>query len=71
VVFTVDSLQTSSDDAFHPAQKAIVNEHGSQCGFWTSNFVMSLFAIQKQKKNILDWISVKNSKLIDKLSPIL
>ncbi|MCF6189836.1 MAG: xanthine dehydrogenase small subunit [Cocleimonas sp.] len=47
-VITVDSLRSSSDDALHPVQQALVDEHGSQCGFCTPGFVMSLFAMQKQ-----------------------
>ena len=31
----------------HPVQKAMVNFHGSQCGFCTPGFVMSLFAMYK------------------------
>ncbi len=31
----------------HPVQKALVNYHGSQCGFCTPGFVMSLFAMYK------------------------
>jgi len=31
----------------HPVQKAMVNYHGSQCGFCTPGFVMSLFAMYK------------------------
>ena len=33
----------------HPVQQAIVDEHGSQCGFCTPGFVMSLFAMTKNK----------------------
>ena len=36
-----------SDDELHPVQKAMVNYHGSQCGFCTPGFVMSLFAMYK------------------------
>ena len=49
-VITVDSLQASSDNALHPVQQAIVDEHGSQCGFCTPGFVMSLFALEKLTK---------------------
>ena len=34
-------------DELHPVQKAMVNFHGSQCGFCTPGFVMSLFAMYK------------------------
>ncbi len=32
----------------HPAQQAMVDAHGSQCGFCTPGFVMSLFALYHQ-----------------------
>ena len=37
----------SDDGSLHPVQKAMVNYHGSQCGFCTPGFVMSLFAMYK------------------------
>jgi len=50
-VITVDSLRTSVDTDLHPVQQALVDEHGSQCGFCTPGFVMSLFAIDKACKS--------------------
>jgi xanthine dehydrogenase small subunit len=41
-VITVDDL---ADDALHPVQQAMVEQHGSQCGFCTPGFVMALFAL--------------------------
>ena len=41
-LFTVDDL--AEDEALHPVQQAMVDTHGSQCGFCTPGFVMSLFA---------------------------
>ena len=43
-VVTVDAL-AGPDGALHPAQRAIVDRHGSQCGFCTPGFVMSLYAM--------------------------
>ena len=48
--------------SLHPVQSAMVNYHGSQCGFCTPGFVMSLFAMYKNntsydKKTIEDSIS--------------
>ena len=44
-LITVESL--ARDDSLHPAQQAMVDHHGSQCGFCTPGFVMSLFALYK------------------------
>jgi len=35
--------------SLHPVQNAMVNFHGSQCGFCTPGFVMSLFSMYKNK----------------------
>lgn len=45
-LITVESL-TPNDGSLHPIQRAMVDEHGSQCGFCTPGFVMSLFALYK------------------------
>jgi xanthine dehydrogenase small subunit len=45
-VFTVESLKDAGG-ALHPVQDALVREHGSQCGFCTPGFVMSLFGLYK------------------------
>jgi xanthine dehydrogenase small subunit len=42
-VTTVEHVQ-GEDGALHPVQQALVDAHGSQCGFCTPGFVMSLFA---------------------------
>ena len=38
------------DGALHPVQQALVDHHGSQCGFCTPGFVMSLFALHKAER---------------------
>ena len=43
-LFTVESLK-AADGVLHPVQQALVECHGSQCGFCTPGFVMSLFAL--------------------------
>jgi xanthine dehydrogenase small subunit len=43
-VLTVEHLR-SPDGALHPVQQAMVDCHGSQCGFCTPGFVMSLLAL--------------------------
>ena len=45
-VFTVESL-TAPDGRLHPVQQALVDCHGSQCGFCTPGFAMSLFGLYK------------------------
>jgi xanthine dehydrogenase small subunit len=44
---TVESLKDRATGALHPAQAAMAGGHGSQCGFCTPGFVMSLFALYK------------------------
>jgi xanthine dehydrogenase small subunit len=43
-VLTVEHLRRP-DGTLHPVQQAMVDCHGSQCGFCTPGFVMSLFAL--------------------------
>jgi xanthine dehydrogenase small subunit len=45
-LFTVESL--GGEGALHPVQQAMVDLHGSQCGFCTPGFVMSLYAVQRE-----------------------
>jgi len=52
----------NNNGSLHSVQKAMVDHHGSQCGFCTPGFVMSLFAMQKNysfytDENIKDSIS--------------
>ncbi len=46
-LWTVEDL--AHDNKLHPAQEAMVQCHGSQCGFCTPGFVMSLFALYESK----------------------
>jgi xanthine dehydrogenase small subunit len=48
-VFTVESLQ-GADGSLHPVQQALVDHHGSQCGFCTPGFAMSLFGLFKNAR---------------------
>ncbi len=43
-LLTVEDLQ-GPDGELHPVQRALVEAHGSQCGFCTPGFVMSLFPL--------------------------
>ncbi len=44
-IFTVESLKAAT--GLHPVQQALVECHGSQCGFCTPGFAMSLFGLYK------------------------
>src|SRR5204862_3887163 len=44
-IITVEDLVR--DGTLHPVQQAMVDLHGSQCGFCTPGFVMSLYAAQR------------------------
>src|SRR3954467_8889338 len=43
-LFTVEDLQQAGG-ALHPVQQALVECHGSQCGFCTPGFAMSLWGL--------------------------
>ena len=43
-LFTIEDLRTP-DGALHPVQQALVDCHGSQCGFCTPGFAMSMWAL--------------------------
>ena len=52
LILVEDLLQ--NDGSLHPVQKAMVNYHGSQCGFCTPGFVMSLFSMFKNHSKFND-----------------
>ena len=49
-LIVVENL-VSKNGSYHPVQEAIVKYHASQCGFCTPGFVMSIFAMYKNKNN--------------------
>jgi xanthine dehydrogenase small subunit len=57
-LFTVDDL--ADGENLHPVQQAMVEAHGSQCGFCTPGFVMSLFAYYKTREKA-DGSSLKDA----------
>jgi xanthine dehydrogenase small subunit len=56
-LITIENLK-SPDGKLHPVQQALVDSHGSQCGFCTPGIVMSLFSLyksdQKPDRNTID-----------------
>ena len=44
----------SKNGSLHPVQEVMVNCHGSQCGFCTPGFVMSLFSMFKKYSKFMD-----------------
>ncbi len=49
-LITVEDLKSANGD-LHPVQKAMVDANGTQCGFCTPGFVMSLFAEMHTSRN--------------------
>ena len=52
----VEDLNNGND--LHPVQEAMIKFHGSQCGFCTPGFTMSLFSMHKNNRSI-------NSEVVD------
>lgn len=58
---TVEDL--SQDNRLHPVQTAMVDLHGSQCGFCTPGFVMTLFTLyhaegaSKSRRTVTEWLA--------------
>lgn len=50
-LLTVESLKVEAGGKLHPVQRALVECHGSQCGFCTPGFVMSLYALYRADRN--------------------
>lgn len=60
-VLTIEHLQQQNQ--LHPVQQVMVDEHGSQCGFCTPGFVMSMFALYKHHEQINHIIKPSSHKL--------
>ncbi|HUE46375.1 MAG TPA: xanthine dehydrogenase small subunit [Aestuariivirgaceae bacterium] len=60
-VVIVDDLAREGEP-LHPVQQALVDYHGSQCGFCTPGFVMSLFTLYQSgkapdRRTVTDWLA--------------
>jgi xanthine dehydrogenase small subunit len=60
-IIAVDDLSLA-EGGLHPVQQAMVNHHGSQCGFCTPGFVMSLFSLyhagfKPDRLDVNDWLA--------------
>jgi len=59
-LFTVEDLATAPDQ-LHPVQQALVDKHGSQCGFCTPGFAMSLFALYENQPKCPERSEIEHS----------
>jgi len=59
-LFTVEDLAPTPDQ-LHPVQQALVDKHGSQCGFCTPGFAMSLFALYENQPNCPERAEIDHS----------
>ena len=67
-LFTVEDLQ-QQDGSLHPVQQALVECHGSQCGFCTPGFAMSLWGMYlKQESHGLSGRQPSRCQIDDALS---
>jgi xanthine dehydrogenase small subunit len=60
-LLTVEDVR-GKDGALHPVQQALVDRHGSQCGFCTPGFVMQLYAgwlegVLTSRQAVKDWLA--------------
>ncbi|EMP7267836.1 xanthine dehydrogenase small subunit, partial [Acinetobacter baumannii] len=65
-LFTVEDLHSLlpvPDGTLHPVQQAMVDMHGSQCGFCTPGFIMSLWSMYENEQH-----SPSKDKISDYLS---
>jgi xanthine dehydrogenase small subunit len=49
-LITIENLRSPAG-SLHPVQEAMVEHHGSQCGFCTPGFIMSMFVLYKQSSS--------------------
>jgi xanthine dehydrogenase small subunit len=64
-IFTVEDLK-QADESLHPVQQAMVECHGSQCGFCTPGFIMSLWDMYLRREGCQD--ALQRREIDDALS---
>lgn len=73
-LITVDALSTKGSsknreaDQLHPAQQAMIDYHGSQCGFCTPGIVMSLAVLHENQRINKNSEPADHHQIIDALS---
>ena len=60
-ILTVEGLKALNSGALHPSQAVMVQYGGSQCGYCTPGFVMSLFAAFHSAEKTLDDAAVEGN----------
>ncbi|MEM9639990.1 MAG: xanthine dehydrogenase small subunit [Pseudomonadota bacterium] len=69
-VRTVEGI-SAPDGALHPVQRAMIDHHGSQCGFCTPGFVMSLYTAHREGRADFDDVLAGNLCRCTGYAPIL
>ncbi len=67
-LFTVEDLKPIAGGKLHPVQQAMVDCHGSQCGFCTPGFVMSLWHVYEQQQPAAGTPAPSRQELADGLA---
>jgi xanthine dehydrogenase small subunit len=57
-----DPLIGVAPGGLHPVQQALLDSHGSQCGFCTPGFVMSLFALNEERRDGVEPLSRESAQ---------
>ena len=69
-VRTVEGI-TGPDSAMHPVQQAMIDHHGSQCGFCTPGFIASMAVAHQQGRNDHDDVLAGNLCRCTGYAPII
>lgn len=69
-VRTVEGI-AAKDGTPHPVQRAMIDQHGSQCGFCTPGIVMSLYAAHREGRRDFDDVLAGNLCRCTGYAPIL